>query len=531
MKLSYLLNPFATNKEESKQSSERSSNIESNISLPSNHPSTGNLIFSAGFDGEKTVGELGHIYDLKPDHLKLRMRAYELDLKTDIIKLITGKFFKWCVGTGLKLQLEPENEVLTMLGFEQFSEREIMQREHLFNLWAKSKLSDYQGRDNLHKKAADTFKTAFLGGDALVILRFEKDGLKVQLIDGEQLVNPADDEGKGKDNTIKNGVEYNKKGQHIAFWIKTDNSFFSGSKRVKAKDSKGITRAWMVYGSKHRIDHHRGVPNISSILEKVSKLDRFVESSVSKAEKTADILYSFEHDQNSNEENPISQLGAKKRTEIANSVDSYEESGRTANQLRQSTSGTVLNLPRGASIKSLANESETNFKEFYESVFRSLCASVDVPPEVALQMYEQSYSSSRAAINMWEHIIEIYRNEIIIENFYKPILKAWMYYNSLNDTLNHAGYERSIRENNLMALEAYYSCRFTGKKMPHIDPLKEAKAIRQLLGTENPLINHEQATEMANGGDWISNYNKYKEEIKNLEPKKDGESTETNQGK
>lgn len=547
MKISYLLNPFADSTESNPSPKQKKSytrtresytstresdiaipSIGSTISFPTDFHPTRNQIFSAGFDGEKTAGELGHIYDLKPDHLKLRMRAYELDLKTDIVKLITGKFFKWCVGTGLKLQLEPEDRVLRMLGFDSFSEQEINNREHFFNLWAKSKLSDYQGRDNLHKKANDTFKTAFLGGDALVVLRLESSGLKVQLVDGEQIATPLDDKGKGDGNTIRHGIEFNSKGQHIAFWVKAQKeNTFSEFKRIKAKDSKGNLRAWMVYGSKHRIDHHRGIPNISSILEKVSKLDRFVESSVSKAEKVADILYSFEHDEISTGENPISQLSAKKTVEPTTQFDSYEESGRTANQLRQSTSATVLNLPRGSRIKSLANESETNFNEFYQAVFRSLCASVDVPPEVALQMYEQSYSSSRAAINMWEHIIEIYRSEIIIENFYKPILKFWMYYNSLTDTLNHADYERAVNENNLMALEGYYNCRFTGKKMPHIDPLKEAKAIRELLGKDSPLINHEQATEMANGGDWLSNYNKYKEEIKNLEKEDNGNTTET----
>lgn len=32
-----------------------------------------------------------------------------------------------------------------------------------------------------------------------------------------------------------------------------------------------------------------------------------------------------------------------------------------------------------------------------------------------------------------------------------------------------------------MALEAYAQCRFTGKNMPHIDPLKEVKAISEAL--------------------------------------------------
>lgn len=507
-------------------------NTNSGSYIPHNVHTSRNVIYSAAYDGEKTPGELGSIFDLKPEHLKLRLRAYELDLKTDLVKIITGKFFNWAVGTGLKIQVEPENDVLGFLKYKKVENEEKNNRERLFNLWAKSKISDYVGRDNLHKKASETFKTAFLGGDVLIVLRVSaKKGLSVQIIDGEQVSTPSDESGKGKNNHIINGVEVNKRGEHIAFWVKSKGVNLEAKlkhKRVKAKDSNGFNRAWLAYGSKHRIDHHRGIPKISSILEKISKLDRYVEASVSKAEKMADLVYAFEHEDFSTGENPLGGLAAKKTKDLTTEIDSFEESGRTAQQLRQSTSGEVLNLPKGAKLKALANEAETNFDEFYRAVFRSLCAAVDVPPEVAIQMYEQSYSSSRAAINMWEHIIEIYREYIIVDNFYKPIYKFWTYYNSLKDVITNDGYEKALSDDNEMALEAYYSCRFIGKKMPHIDPLKEAKAIRSLLGNQDPLISREQATEMSNSGDWNSNYSKYKEESEQIEPEKIRNQSEIN---
>ena len=483
-------------------------------------PRTNNLVYSAAFDGEKTIGELGNIYDLKPDHLKLRLRAYELDLKTDLVKLITGKFFKWCVGTGLKFEYEPENEVLQLLGYNQVSDENINKKERLFNLWAKSKLSDYSGRQNLHAKATDAFKTAYLGGDALIVMRLEKTGIKIQLIDGEQIETPFADKGKGNKNKIVNGVEVSPKGEHVAFWVKTDkNNNLADYERLRAKDTKGNLMVWMIYGGKHRVDHHRGIPQISSIMEKISKLDRFVEASVSKAEKMADLVYTFEHDDNSTGENPLGGLGARKISNVTNEDNTFEESGRTAQALRQSTSGQVLNLPRGAKLKSTTNESEVNFDPFYKAIVRSLCASNDIPPEVANQMFEQSYSSSRAALNMWEYVIDIIREYVIVEQFYKPINRFWCYYQYMKGTLDDSGYDRAVATNDEMALEAFYSSRFVAKKMPHIDPLKESKAIRELLKDDSPLISREQATEMANGGDWISNYNKYKKENSRIELK------------
>jgi hypothetical protein len=495
------------------------------------YPRTQNLVYSAAFDGEKTIGELGDIYDLKPDHLKLRLRAYELDLKTDLVKLITGKFFKWCVGTGLKFEYEPDNQVLQLLGYDEVSDENIVKKERLFNLWSKSKLSDYSGRQNLHAKASDAFKTAYLGGDGLIVMRLEKTGIKIQLIDGGEIETPFDDNGKGDKNKIVQGVEVSPKGEHIAFWVKTDkNNNLADYERIKAKDSRGNLMVWMIYGGKHRVDHHRGIPQISSIMEKISKLDRFVEASVSKAEKMADLVYTFEHDDSSTGENPIGNFGARKVANVTNEDNTFEESGRTAQALRQSTSGQVLNLPKGAKLKSTTNESEVNFDPFYKAIVRSLCASQDIPPEVANQMFEQSYSSSRAALNMWEYVIDIIREYTIVEQFYKPINRYWCYYQYMTGVLDSDGYDRAVATNDEMALEAYYSSRFVGKKMPHIDPLKEAKAIRTLLKDDSPLISREQAAEMANGGDWISNYNKYKKENSRIELKPLLEIRETRNG-
>lgn len=484
-----------------------------------NYPSTRNVIFQQAFDGEKTPGELGHVYDLQPEYLKLRMRAYELDLKTDIVKIITGKFFKWVIGTGLKLQCEADETVLNMLNYETSNLEDFKKRsEHLFNLYAKSKFSDYSRQSNLHAKGNEAFKTAFLGGDALCILRNEGAGVNVQVIDGEQVCTPLDDEGKLKNTKIKHGIEYDKKGRHVAFWVKNSDDLSISSVRIKAYDSNGFERAWMIYGDKHRIDHLRGIPKITSILEKVTKLDRFVEASVSKAEQIANVPYSIEHEHFSDGENPLNSLGPKKSNKLEAEETTYEQAGRTANQIRQTTPNSVFNMPIGAKLKAIANEGESSFDDFYKAVFRSLCAAIDVPPEVAVQMYEQSYSSSRAAINMWEHIIEIYREYIVIENFYKPFYKFWLYNEILQGRIESQGLEKAITEKDTMALESLFNCRFTGKKMPHIDPLKEAKAIREMLQDKTPLISREQATEMANGGDWNSNYNKFKSESQIVDP-------------
>lgn len=482
--------------------------------------STNNPILTDVWDGEKTPGELGSVYDTMPDHLKLRLRAYDMHLKTDIVRIITGKFFKWVVGSGLKLQAEPNQTVLGMSGITEDYPKFQKQTEALFNLYAGSKYSDYNKKDWLHKKANDAFKTAFLGGDALCVIRFDSFGPNIQVIDGQQLCSPLD----SGNAIVRDGIEMNSKGEHIAFWVKSDGlKVDMEPKRIKAKSTNGTLMAWMIYGEKARIDHHRGIPVISSILEKVAKLDRFVEASVSKAEQVANVVYAFEHNVNGTGE--AIDFGSKK-TNDKPSTTSYEDSGRTADQMRQSTSNQVFNLPIGATLKSLSSQSETTFNEFFRAVFVTLCAAVDIPEEVALQKYEQNYSSSRAAINGWEHIIEIYRQEFA-KKFYEPFYRAWLEWNVLSGKIQSNGFIKSMNDGDFMAMEAYYNARFTGKKMPHIDPAKEAKAIRLLLGdTETPLISYEQAAEEMGKGNWEENYNKFLEEDKKIIKDKDEPTNE-----
>ena len=491
-----------------------------------------NPILNDTFDGEKTPGELGAVYDTYPDFIRLRLRAYDMNLKTDIIKIITGKFFKWVIGKGLKLQAEPNENVLKLSGITEDTTKLQESAEALFNLYASTKYCDYSGRQNLHKKAQEAYKTAFLGGDCLCVIRVSDFGPNVQVVDGQQLSSPLDDSKKGKNNFIKDGIELNSKGEHVAFWVlKEVENDIAVHVRIKAKNSNGNLVAWMIYGDKARIDHHRGIPVISSILEKVAKLDRFVEASVKKAEETANVVYAFKHQPNSTGENILtSSLSSRRKNDDEKEETIYEKNGKTAQSLRQSTNGTVMNLTPDSDLISLSNESETSFDVFFRAVFVSLCAAVDIPEEVALQKYEQNYSSSRAAINGWEFIVEIHREEFS-NDFYKNFYNIWFEWQVLTNKIKSTGFTKAKKENDFMAVEAFLSCKFLGKKMPHIDPLKEAKAIRLMLGNDTtPLINHEQAVDAWGSGDWSENFKKYLKE-KELIPKELLENKEDDKNK
>jgi capsid protein len=475
------------------------------------------------FNGEKSAGELGNPIDLLPDYQSLRLRAYEFDLTADVVKIITGKFIEWVVATGLKMRSEPNEDVLNFEGIRENLKDFKNNVESYFALWASDKLSDYSGMIDFHDHAKDAFKTSFLGGDCLVVLRVDDNyNLRVQVIDGQHVCTPllSSDfilEAEARGNKIKHGIEINKKREHVAYYVVTDgNDPFNSHERIEAKSkATGLTMAWMVYGTKHRIDHLRGVSQLTAILEKVKKIDRYTEASVSAAEERAKIPYTIEHSRFSDGENPLLSR-TKVHTGAETAESSYAKGEALAGNVAKTTGKTVWNMPIDSKMKPLESNSEMNYEPFFKAVFVQLCASVNLPPEVALQQYNSNYSASRAATNGFAFILDIKRNELA-KSFYHPIYKVWLHLHILKNKVSAAGYLPAFLNKNKYITSSYAVAKFVGKRIPHIDPKKEADALRKMIGDptkgELPLITHEDATEQLGNGDYYENVKKFNQEL------------------
>ena len=452
------------------------------------------------YDGEINAGSLGNPINLIPNEEIIRYRANEAMLTSDVIKSISSKYFKFVVGQGLILKAEPNIDVLKSEGINEDLKNFVDLSETRFKVWSKSKLSDYSEQKSLHKLALDAFTTAFVGGDCLVVCRIDKqNNLKVQVIDGSHLGSSINSKKLSESNTITKGVERDEKGKHAAYHLKNGDRIDAYGKKT------GRKLAWLVYGSKARIDHVRGMSEISSILEKDGVLKRYTEATVTSAEERAKIAYAIQHGMHSNGENPLAAKIAAVQGNAGEKVD-FET---VRKNIQATTQKTVINMPQDSELKSLESDQEVNYPEFFNAIFEQECSAMDIPPEVAKQMYNSNYSASRAAINNWGYIIDIKREDLA-EEFYKPIYNLWLELEVLKNKISSNGFKQALREKNLMAIEAYTNARFQGLKMPHIDPLKEVKAVREMIA-EN-LISKEQATEILNLGDWWENREKINNE-------------------
>lgn len=489
-----------------------------------NPSSTGSFMFTIGYDGEKNVGEAGPIINYLNDYNGLRARSWQLYYESEIAQTIIKRSVTWTISRGLRLEAQPNELVLQSEGYAINKDTfkgidDII--EARWKVWAASKKCSYDGIYNLAGLAREQQKNKWVAGDVLVVLRYKKNQLTVQLIDGACVKTPYGIvdwmEGMpvlpGSERVI-NGVVLNDRGQHVAYWVQTSLLAFERVECVSKKT--GMTMAYMVYGQRYRLNNTRGIPLLSVVNESAKILDRYKTATLGNAEETAKTVMSVEHESFSDGGNPMTEnltraINPTKPTDIAKDIDGNV----LANNIAVTTGKQVFNMPIGAKLTKLNHTAELHYKEFFETNANAICSTVSIPPEVAFMKYDSNFSASRAALKDWEHTIIVNRDEAATD-FYQPIYSMWLFIEVMTGKINLPGYLQAYMENNQTALDAFTESLWKGPTVPHIDPKKEVEAVRAMLGDNAaslPLTTLENATEMLNQGDYDENAKQFAEEL------------------
>ncbi|MBL4809479.1 MAG: phage portal protein [Phycisphaerales bacterium] len=495
--------------------------VDKEINVEKNKPTasfgTYGRAYAIPYDGEKNAGEIGPAFDYILDFDMLRIRSWQSYLESDISQTILNKYVLWMIDEGLKLQSSPANNVLAQNGINVDTEKFNEITESRFSIWAGSTMSAFNGMTSLNGIAKEVYKNSKIGGDCLVVLRLIDGIVKVQLIDGAHIQTDFTTGKPENGNKIVQGIEIDKNGKHVAFYVKTATLEYE---RISAfGEQSGLVMAFMVYGSKFRVDNHRGMPILGTSLESLAKIDRYKEAAVGSAEERQKIPYSIEHDNFSSGESPLasqiaSAFDAGQSTTTDNAVDSNGEI--LANTVAVSTNKQVFNMPIGAKLKALNSQNEMFFESFYSTIANTVCSAIGIPPNVAFSIYNDSFSASRTATKDWEHTMTVERKDFSFQ-FYQKVYSFWLHIQILQNKIQAPGYLTAFSNGDIMTIEAWRKSRFTGAMFPHIDPLKEVKAEREKLGDTGksiPLTTVERATEILNGGDSNSNMEQYSTELK-----------------
>jgi capsid protein len=342
----------------------------------------------------------------------------------------------------------------------------------------------------------------------------------MQIIDGGHIKNPIYSsqfftQATKRGNKIIEGIEFNKRGERIAFYVMQED--FT-SQRILAKHQKtGRKQAWLFLGLKYKLDSKRGLSLLAVLLETAAKIDRYKDATITAAEDLANVPFTFEHESYSDGEDPndalIAQSSGTER--VQQMQDSYADCEALAPKVALSTKRRVYNLPVGASLKKTQQGTDINFEKFFGVNSGVLYTTFGMPPEIATDKFGGSYSASRAALMAWQYKMMVDRMILLNRQFYSPFYNFWLDFQIITGKIEVDGYFEALISGDFMKLAAFRKARFTGKTVDHIDPLKEAKALRTLLGDKYanvPLKTVEQAMEFINSGEFNTNIEKSKNE-------------------
>lgn len=470
---------------------------------------------SYSFNGAKNLGEAGPIIDWRLDKDGLRLRSWQSFIESEVTQTIITKLLTWVVTGGLKLTSEPAKYVLENEGVKVDTLAFSKQVEQRFNLFRESEDGDYTGMTNLDAIANEAVLNALIGGDVLVVLRYDKQkGVNIQLIDGCHVRNPMPysplDAVK-----IRDGIEFDDKGKHVAYHVANSQNGFD---RIEAFGKKsGLRMAFLFKMNGYRLDEQRGMPLISVVLEKLKKLERYESATLASAEERAKIAYFIKNTKQATGESVLANAYGKASAFDENSDIPVLDDGKVlANTIAVSTNKQVFNMPLDSELKSLESENELHYKDFYTTNIIAVCAAIGMPYQVAFSLYEGNYSASRAALKDWENTIKILRKKIQF-GFYQHIYNFWLEVEILNSKVDAPGYFMARMNGNKAIVNAYRKCRFVGVSVPHIDPLKEVAAIRLALGNNAdgmPLTTLENGTEILNQSESHDNLLQFSDELK-----------------
>lgn len=423
------------------------------------------------YDGSKFYGGLGATQLYEMDYWTLRARSTQMFTENLYARGLLRRLVVNEINTGLTPDCGPNAEILGMTD-DAVADWNQKTEDH-FNIWSKlATACDFKNMNTLGAIQRAARLESLIGGDVLVVQHISKaTGLpKIQLVRGDKVQDPIGPLGKlPEGHYVTNGVEVDKEGRHVAFWIVQNDGTY---KRLRAYGQRsGRLQAWLLYGTENREDDVRGQPFLSLILQSLKELDRYKDASLRKAVVNSMVAMFV-----TNPEGQISSLpvtgGAVSRTEISQISDTAP----TQLNLNGMLPGAVFQeLGKGQEPKVFNTEADVDFAPFEGAMLHAMAWANNVPPEILTLAFSSNYSASQAAINEFK----IYLNLVWAqfgENFCTPIYSTWLLATTARGEITAPGLLESWRDPNAyLTYGAWTTVDWHGAIKPSTDSFKQAR--------------------------------------------------------
>ena len=453
------------------------------------------------WDGSKFWGSLGPVSEWTfVDYWKLRKRSMKL-FRTNLYAKGVIRRLVWNeIHTGIIATPTPMGSVL----FPSMDEVEREQQAVKYGEQISVQFDLYSNTpavfDWSKKETFGTFQElvrmeSLISGDGIIISRIDKDTNlpRWQWVNGDHIKTP-DTTNLLSGHYIKHGVEFDKWGKKVAFYVQSVVDGAYEYERIPVRGERsGRLISWMVYGSEHFIDDVRGEPLLADSIYMLKDLDRTRDAEVRASLVNAMIPLFLEESPNEIKPvGPADYARAIRPAAGANGAAAPADGVLPANyppvinpptnQIDIMNPGTVYKTPAGGKIQSFqTNRPNVNYSTFEKSIIAVLAWSKGIPPEVLMLEFGNNYSASRQANNEFEvylsRFVKKYANEVT-----QPMFNCWITQMVLTGQLDLPGFMRAYGQTGeWRVLSAWMQCTWTGLNRPSVDRLKEANASQTLL--------------------------------------------------
>ncbi len=507
------------------------------------------------YTGENTIGELDAPKELVILYESLRTRSWEFIIKNHMAALIANKRVNWTIGTGLLFNLKPELEPF----LEYYKDKDEAEEkrdeftkivEYKFRNFAKTTLCDYSGKKNLHELAREIDYNSIGDGDVLLKMRVKNKLPNIQVITGQAVIDPYiidTDSGEAPKagNNLIDGVEFNNKGEGVAYHIEvykinnpgnqsaliinTENNNETGTKRLKAKfQGTDINSAWLYKNSDlQKLGETRATPLFSALFESLKHLNDYSIANAKNAQLLSQIAVVLERTGKAGEEptfndasTSLDSMGMVAATDENCVSQADVEHSANKNTMKLKGNGLFLDLPMDVKAKILNPTAQTDQAEFIKSSYQTISSCVGMAHEFLISSYNSNYSASMGARSDTQHELDVRTEMIPANQFYRKICDMFLYTQTLSGEINCPPLLKAYMSDDKISVRAITNSTFEGTKLKPIDPLKFIKSLREQLPesirNDVPLNTMESLINSASNGDVDSVFPQMEAEIEKI---------------
>ena len=422
------------------------------------------------------------------------------------------------VGSGLRLKCRVDAQLLGLSEEEADTWESAVERE--FALWADTRKCDALRLNSFYEMQGLIFLGQIMNGDGFCLLKFGQPtphmpyGLRLQLVESDRVCTPYAvalpmggsyqpfwGQNPDNGNEIYSGVEIDKNGATVAYWIcnqypytMTGYTFEPPAwKRVPACGAKTGRPNLIHLFDAERAEQRRGVPILSPVIEELQQIKRYEEAELMAAVITSCFTV-FVKTQGLSTDNPFGASNPLGTEPVAQNDNEY-----------QMGMGSVVILQPGEEIEVAdPKRPSSGFDAFVIAVARSIGAAMEIPYEVLLKMFNSSYSASRAALLEFWKVVRM-RREWLANEFCQPVYEQFLAEAVARGRIQAPGFFE-----NPIIRKVWCRADWNGPAQGTLDPVKEVQAAK--MRVENGFSTREEETIGLTGGDFKQNARQLKRE-------------------